>query len=64
MDNLIPKNTPENTVSGWSGRIMMVKLGRKAIKMGVVCWNWGVIAVLTGKGLVLPGWGLRGQVIA
>ena len=30
MENLIPKITPENTVSGGSGRIMMVKLGRKA----------------------------------
>jgi len=34
MDTLIPKNTPEIAVSGESGRIMMVKLTRKAIKRG------------------------------
>jgi len=27
MENLIPRNTMENTVSGGSGRIMMAKLG-------------------------------------
>jgi len=44
MDNLIPKNTPENTVSGGYRRIVMVKLGRKAIKTGfcggVAVWCW------------------------
>ena len=37
MDKSIPRNTPENEVSGGSGRIMMVKLSRKAMKTGF----WG-----------------------
>jgi len=45
MENLIPKNTPENTVSGRSGRIMRVELSRKAMKTGFVAeirewWQW------------------------
>jgi len=36
MENVIPKNTPEIGVSGGFGRIVMVKLGRKAMKTGVV----------------------------
>jgi len=35
MENAIPKNTPKIPVSGGSGRIMMGKLGRKAVKMGL-----------------------------
>jgi len=35
MDSLIPRNTPEIAVSGGSGRIMMVELGRKGIKKEV-----------------------------
>lgn len=34
MDTLIPKNTTENTVSGRSGRMMMVELAGKAMKTG------------------------------
>ena len=41
MDNSIPRNAPENEVSGGSGRIMMVKLGRKALKTGFV-GKWSV----------------------
>jgi hypothetical protein len=34
MENPIPKNTPENTVSGGSGKAMMVKLDGKGSRMG------------------------------
>lgn len=54
MNNPIPKNTPEIGVSGGSGRMVMVKLTRRAMKTGVVA-ELGV-AALTEKGLLLSGW--------
>ncbi len=43
MENLIPRNTPEIPVSGRSGRIMMVKLGREGTETGfcgrIVVWS-------------------------
>ena len=30
---------------------------------GVLCWNWGVVVTIAGKGLVLLGWACSGQEI-
>ena len=56
MDNPIPKNIPEIPVSGGSGGIIMVELGRKGVKTGFCGGIGGLVAV--GQNVIKsPRWG-------